>query len=160
VAGLGLSYELAEEMKKKYGTLEPVVSEDPDRQVGDNGHSVSFIALCEIMQARVEELIRLIVLDLSGEKALNLIPAGIVITGGCANIAGIAPMAENLCKVPVRIGSPIQMSGVSIEALSNPAYATSVGLILWSMKNKGTSNWFTKRKGFRGFIDQILQLFR
>jgi cell division protein FtsA len=160
-AGLGLTYELAEEMKKKYGTLVPSgENEDPEKKVGDNGQSVSFRALCEIMQARVEEIVRLIMLDLPGEKSGNLIPAGIVITGGCANIPGIAPLAEKISKMSVRIGTPIQLNGVSVEALSNPAYATSVGLILWSMKNKGTSNWFSKRKGIRGFIDQILQIFR
>jgi cell division protein FtsA len=161
VAGLGLSYELAEEMKKKYGTL--VLSgeaADDEKKVGENGHSISFRALCEIMQARVEEIVRLMVLDLPGENPGNLIPAGIVLTGGCANIPGIAAMAEKLTKMPVRVGTPTALSGVSIEALNNPAYATSVGLILWSMKNKGTSNWITKRKGFRGFIDQILALFK
>jgi cell division protein FtsA len=161
VAGLGLSYELAEEMKKRYGTLEPSKeSEDPDRTVGDNGQSVSFQALCEIIQARVEEIIRLIMIDLPGDKADALIPAGIVLTGGCSNIPGIAQVAERLARMPVRIGTPIALSGVSIEGLNNPAYSTSVGLILWSMKNKGTSAWYTKRKGIRGFIDQIVALFK
>jgi cell division protein FtsA len=161
VAGLGLTYDLAEEMKKKYGTL--VLSgeaSDDEKKVGENGHSISFRALCEIMQARVEEIIRLIVMDLPGENPGRLIPAGIVLTGGCSNIPGIAALAEKLTKLPVRVGNPIALNGVSIEALNNPAYATSVGLILWSMKNKGTSNWIKKRKGFRGFIDQILALFK
>ena len=161
VAGLGLNFELADEMKKKYGTLVPAgENADQDKTVGDNGQNVNFTALCEIMQARVEEIIRLIVLDIPGEKTGGLIPAGIVLTGGCANIPGIAQVAEKLTRVPVRIGTPIALSGVSIDALSNPAYATSVGLILYSMKNKGTSNWFNKRKGFRGFLDQLLAIFR
>jgi len=161
VAGLGLTYELAEEMKKKYGTLIPSgESNDDDKKVGENGHSISFHTLCEIMQARVEEIIRLIVMDLPGENPGALIPAGLVLTGGCSNIPGIAQVAEKLTKLPVRVGTPIALNGVSIEALNNPAYATSVGLILWSMKNKGTSNWFSKRKGFLGFIDQILALFK
>ncbi len=160
VAGLGLSYELAEEMKKRYGTLEPSNEEDAERTVGDNGQSVSFQALCEIIQARVEEIVRLIMIDVPNEKADALIPAGIVLTGGCANIPGIAQVAEKLARMPVRIGTPIALSGISIESLNNPSYATSVGLILWSMKNKGTSNWYNKRKGIRGFIDQIMSLFK
>jgi len=161
VAGLGLNFELAEEMKKKYGTLLPSGENvDQDKTVGDNGQHVNFTNLCEIIQARVEEIIRLIILDIPGEKATGLIPAGIVLSGGCANIPGIAQMAEKLTKMPVRIGSPITLSGVSIDALSNPAYATSVGLILYGMKNKGTSNWFSKRKGLRGFLDQLLAIFR
>jgi cell division protein FtsA len=158
-AGLGLSYELAEEMKKKYGTLVQSGEVDPEKTVGEEGQIVNFSALCEIIQARVEEIVRLIILDLPSSKD-TLIPAGIVITGGCANIQGIVEVTEKLTKMPVRIGTPTTLSGVSIEALSNPAYATSVGLILWSMKNKGTSNWFNKRKGFRGFIDQIISIFR
>jgi cell division protein FtsA len=160
-AGLGLTYELAEEMKKKYGTLVPSgENADPEKKIGENGQSISFNALCEIIQARVEEIVRLIMLELPGEKSGSLIPAGMVITGGCANIPGIAPLAESVSKLPVRIGTPIKLNGVSIEALSDPAYATSVGLLLWSMKNKGTSLWFSKRKGLRGFIDQILALFK
>jgi cell division protein FtsA len=158
-AGLGLSYELAEEMKKKYGTLVQSEEVDPEKTVGEDGQVVNFSALCEIIQARVEEIIRLIVLDLPNSKE-SLVPAGIVLTGGCANIPGIVEVTEKLTKMPVRIGAPTTLSGVSIEALKDPAYATSVGLILWSMKNKGTSNWFSKRKGFRGFIDQILAIFR
>jgi len=158
---MGLSYELADEMKKKYGTLVPTgEEEDPEKTVGENGHNVNFHALCEVIQARVEEILRLIVLDLPSEKYAGLIPSGIVLTGGCANIPGIAEVAEKLTKLPVRIGTPIALSGVKVEALKDPAYATSVGLIVWSMKNKGTSNWFSKRKGFLGFIDQILALFK
>jgi len=160
-AGLGLSYELAEEMKKKYGTLVPSgEDENPEKTVGENGQNVNFRALCEIMQARVEEIVRLIVLDLPSEKYADLIPAGIVLTGGCANIPGISELTQKLTKLPVRVGVPSVMSGVSVESLKDPAYATSVGLILYSMKNKGTSAWLNKRKGFLGFIDQILQLFR
>jgi cell division protein FtsA len=158
-AGLGLSYELAEEIKKKYGTLVQSEEVDPEKTVGDEGQMVNFSALCEIIQARVEEIIRLIMLDLPNSKE-GLIPAGIVLTGGCANIPGIVEVTEKITKMAVRVGTPTTLSGVSIEALNNPAYATSVGLILWSMKNKGTSNWFSKRKGFRGFIDQILAIFR
>jgi cell division protein FtsA len=161
VAGLGLSYELAEEMKKKYGTLaRSEEANDPEKTVGESGQSVSFNALCEIMQARVEEIIRLIVLDLPNEKYAGLVPAGIVLTGGCANIPGIVELTQKITKLPVRVGVPMALNGVSIEALSNPAYATSVGLITWSMKNKGASNWFSKRKGLLGFIDQILKIFR
>jgi cell division protein FtsA len=159
--GLGLSYELAEQMKIKYGTLIPTQeNDDPDKTVGNNGQSISFRSLCEIMQARAEEIIRLIMLDLPSEGSSNLIPAGLVLTGGCANIPGIVEIAERLTKLPVRVGTPIALSGVSISELESPAFATSVGLILWSMKNKGTSNWIEKPKGFRGFLVSLLKIFK
>jgi len=160
VAGLGLSYELAEEMKKKYSTMVPSDEiEESDRLLEGGGQNVSIRSLCDILQMRVEELMRLVVLDLPTRKA-NLIPAGIVLTGGCANIPGIAEFAEKVTKLPVRVGIPTSLSGVSVEALGNPSYSTSIGLILWSMKNKGTSYWFNKPRGLRGFISQILKFFR
>ena len=157
--GLGLSYELAEEMKKKYGTLLISEETDPEKTVGD-GASVNFVALCEIMQARVEEIVRLIVLDLPNDAGEGLIPAGIVVTGGCANIPGIVEVTERVTRLPVRIGVPVNMTGVSISALNDPAYATSVGLILWSINHKGTSNWVGKPKGFRGFLAQVFGVFK
>jgi len=161
VAGLGLSYELAEEMKKKYGSLAITDEyEDPNKMVEENGKSVNSRDLCEIMHARVEEIIRLVILDLPREKNPLLIPTGIVLTGGCANIPGIVDLTQKITGLPVRVGIPMALNGVSVDALSDPAYATSVGLITWSMKNKGTSNWFGRRRGFRGFIDQIQQAFQ
>jgi len=159
--GLGLSYELAEEMKKKYGTLvRQDELEDPERTIEERGAKVNFRDLSLIMQARVEEIIRLIILDLPREKSPLTIPAGIVLTGGCANIPGIVDTAQKITGLPVRVGIPMALNGVSVEALSDPAYATSVGLVTWSMKNKGTSHWFGNRQGFRGIMDQIRGAFR
>ena len=129
--------ELAEEMKKKYGSLQPLKEKEGDKVVGENGHKVAYGDLCEIMRARLEELMRLIVMELPRSDYASLIPAGIVITGGCANVPGIVEMTQNITRLPVRIGVPSALSGVSSALLNDPAYATSVGLILWSMKNAG-----------------------
>jgi len=159
--GLGLSYELAEEMKKKYGTLIQAEYEDPDRTVGDDGGSVSFQSLREIMQIRVQEIIRLMIMDLPGRKAGVAVPAGLVLTGGCANIPGMVEFVQKFTEVPVRLGIPAGLTGVSIETLKNPAYATSVGLLLWAMKNKGTSHWVDDQpKGLRSLVGQLFNLFR
>jgi cell division protein FtsA len=159
--GLGLSYDLAEEMKKKYGILElSDESLDPSKMLDDGGQSVSYLHLCQILQMRVEELVRLIVLDFPRSKSAKLIPAGIVLTGGCANIPGLAALGERMTGLPVRIGMPTSLGGVSPEALGNPAYSTSVGLILWSMKHQGTSYWFSRPRGLRGFLSQIFRIFR
>jgi cell division protein FtsA len=160
VAGLGIPFELAEEMKKRYGTLLLSAEEDPEKTVGENEEKVNFVALCEIIQARVEEIVRLIMLDVPAENRESLIPAGIVLAGGCANTPGIAELAERITKLPVRLGHPTTLSGVSVEALNDPAYATSVGLILWSMSHKGTTNWMNKPKGLRGFFSQLFSVFR
>ena len=162
-AGLGLSFDLAEEMKKKYASLLPFEEEEADKIIGENGHSISYRDLCDIVRARVEELMRLVVLELPRADFGKLIPAGIVITGGGANLPGIVELTQGITHLPVRIGLPPAMNGVSNALLNDPAYATSVGLILWKMKNDGSSNrkWTGARPfGLRGFFSSLLKLFR
>jgi cell division protein FtsA len=159
-AGLGLSFELAEEMKKKYGSLIPSAEEEGDKIVGENGHSVSYRDLCDIMRARIEEMMRLVVLELPRTDYSKLIPAGLVITGGGANIPGIVELTQNITRLPTRIGIPPALNGVSNSLLNDPAYATSVGLILWKMKNDSSQKWVTKPSGVRGFFSSIFKLFR
>jgi cell division protein FtsA len=160
--GLALPVELAEQMKKKYGSLQPLQDKEGEKSVGENGHSVAYGDLCDIMRARLEELMRLIVMELPRADYARLIPAGIVITGGSANVPGIVEMAQNVTRLPVRIGIPCALSGVSSALLTDPAYATSVGLILWNMKNavdanrKGAQN----SAGIRRLFSAPAKLFR
>jgi len=159
-AGLGLSFELAEEMKKKYASLFPFEEDDGEKIVGENGHSVSYRDLCEIIRARVEELMRLVVLELPRNDYARLIPSGIVITGGGANMPGIVEMTQAITRLPVRIGIPPTLNGVSNSLLNDPAYATSVGLVLWKMKNDTAQKWVSKPAGVRGFFSSLLRFFR
>jgi cell division protein FtsA len=159
-AGLGLSFELAEEMKKKYANLLPSEEEEEDKVVGENGHSISYRDLCEISRARVEELMRLVVLELPRSDYARLIPAGIVITGGGANMPGIVELTQSIARLPVRIGLPPALNGVSNALLNDPAYATSVGLVLWKMKNDNAQKWIAKPSGLRGIFASLFRLFR
>ena len=133
------------------------------RVVGENGHSISYRDLCDIIRARVEELMRLVVLELPRTDYAKLIPSGIVITGGCANLPGIVEMTQAITRLPVRIGVPPALNGVSNALLNDPAYATSVGLVLWKMKNDGSNaqKWMaTKPTGIRGLFSSLFRLFR
>jgi cell division protein FtsA len=163
-AGLGLSFELAEEMKKKYANLLPTEEDDAERIVGENGHSISYRDLCDIVRARVEELMRLVVLELPRSDYAKLIPSGIVVTGGGANLPGIVEMTQSITRLPVRVGIPPTLNGVSNQLLNDPAYATSVGLILWKMKNDSFSNdqkWIpNKPAGLRSFFSSLMKIFR
>ncbi len=158
-AGLGLSFELAEEMKKKYSNLLPA-GEEEDRVVGENGHSISYRDLCDIVRARVEEMMRLVVLELPRSDYSKLIPAGIVVTGGGANMPGIVELTQSITRLPVRIGIPPALNGVSNALLNDPAYATSVGLVLWKMKNENTQKWVTKPAGLRGLFASLFRMFK
>ncbi|GAI31305.1 unnamed protein product, partial [marine sediment metagenome] len=87
--GLGLPFDVAEEMKKKYGTVTPVYETrtgSGSDTLMTNGHGVSHQDLCDIIRARVEEILRLIVLEMPNSEYETLVPDGIVLTGGSANL--------------------------------------------------------------------------
>jgi cell division protein FtsA len=158
--GLGISFDLAEEMKKRYGSVEPVEENyaDKDSTVVQDGHTVSYSDLLEIIRVRVEELLRLILLELPQTDYFKLIPSGIVLTGGGANLPGIAKLGEKVTKLPARVGYPVTLFGIS-DVLRDPAYATSVGLLLWKINNKETQAWQTKENNIRRLLSRVFRLF-
>jgi cell division protein FtsA len=161
--GLGLPFEIAEEMKKKYGSVMPVYDKkkgEPAPAISQDGHGVSYQDLCDIIKARVEEILKLIILEMPNSNYEELVPAGLVLTGGSANLSGLAALGKETLDMPVRIGIPSNTNGIS-DALQDPAYATSVGLVLWGNKNQGRKNW--KGSGFgsslKNLVAQISRLF-
>ena len=121
-------------------------------------HTVSSHDLSEIIRARVEELIRLIVMELPEKDYSNFIPSGLVLTGGGANLGGLAELSHDIVRFPVRIGIPPALPGVS-DALCDPAYATSLGLMLWRSRNS-SAQMPQAKGGFRGMVSPVLRLFR
>mgnify|MGYP001042934546 CR=1 FL=1 len=157
--GLGLPFDVAEEMKKRYGSVMPVYegkTETPTA-VSEDGHGVSYQDLCDIIRARVDEILRLILLELPRGEYETLVPAGLVLTGGSANLPGIATLGRDVLHLPVRIGIPTGMYGIA-EVLRDPAYATSVGLLLWGSKHEGIQTW--RGSGFGARLWQLVSRIR
>jgi len=142
--GLGLPFDIAEEMKKKYGSVMPVYEGKADTApaISQDGHGVSYQDLCDIVRARIEEVLKLILLEMPSSEYETLVPAGLVLTGGSSNLAGIAALGRDVLRLPVRVGTPTDIYGIA-EVLRDPAYATSVGLLLWGTKHDGKKNWKT-----------------
>jgi len=148
--GLGLPFDVAEEMKKRYASVMPVKNgaDEPPPEMSQDGHGVSYRDLCEIIRARVEEILRLIYLELPSGDYESTVPAGLVLTGGGANMNGIVALGREMLKMPVRVGTPPSLNGIS-EALVNPCYATSVGLALWGIRNDRRQSWKGGLFGYR-----------
>ena len=140
--GLGLPFDVAEEMKKRYGSVMPVYESKAETTtaISQDGHGASYQDLCDIIRARVEEIMKLILLELPNSEYETLVPAGLVLTGGSSNLSGIATLGREVLGLPVRVGTPTNMYGIG-DTLCDPAYATSVGLLLWGAKNEGRQNW-------------------
>lgn len=140
--GLGLPFEIAEEMKKKYGSVMPVYEggKDTAPAISQDGHGVSYQDLCDIIRARVEEIMKLILLEMPNSEYETLVPSGLVLTGGSSNLAGMATLGRDILRLPVRIGTPNDIYGIG-DVLRDPAYATSVGLLLWGAMYEGKKSW-------------------
>ncbi len=146
--GLGLPFDIAEAMKQKYGNVAPeLITKNDDSTLNiENGHSVSYKDLCGILKDRMEELLRLTLLEMPDANYNSLAPAGLVITGGGAKMAGLQALSKQVIRIPTRIGQPMGVYGIT-DILHDPRNATGVGLLLWGQRNQGKPAWESKQKG-------------
>jgi len=160
--GLGLPFEIAEAMKKKYGNVYPeVLTKNQDSTLTvEDGHSVSYRDLCNIIKVRMEELLRLILLEMPDSNYASLAPAGLVLTGGCSNLAGLEALARQTIRIQTRIGEPMGVYGIT-DILHDPAHSTGVGLLLWGTRNHSRPVWEAQKKNgiFDGFMTVLKKFF-
>ncbi len=137
--GLRLPFAVAEELKITYGHCDPTTIADDDmidlsQFMSDCNDLVPRKLLAEIIQARVEELFGMVHDELKKSGYDGLLPAGLVVTGGTAELPGILDVAGQALDLPARIGSPLGLHGLS-DSINRPAYATAVGLLLWGIRH-------------------------
>ena len=135
--GLRLPIEVAEEVKLKHGhaVLDDVEEDEVFNIVAFGSEQASKVErreLVDIIEARVEEILTMAQQEIKRSGYDTVLPAGIVLTGGGAQLPGMQKMAEKIFHLPVRIAKPEKMVGLT-DQISSPAYATSVGLLNWGI---------------------------
>lgn len=141
----------AEEIKIKYAcALAKLTSPDETIKVPSVGdrqpRDLSRQALAEVVEPRYDELFTLVQAELRRSGFEDLIAAGIVLTGGTSKMEGVIELAEEIFHMPVRLGAPQNIRGLS-DIVNNPIYSTGVGLLIYAMKQQqvgGRSNSSTK----------------
>ena len=135
--GLRTPFAAAEELKVGHGyALSEAIEEDRMIDIasydsGDGG-PVSRRELSEIIEARLDETFELVQEQMAKAGFEEGMPAGVVLVGGSAQLQGIRRLASEIFGTPVRIGTPTGIFGL-VESISNPAFATSVGLLKWGL---------------------------
>ncbi len=89
----------------------------------------------------------------------DILSAGLVLVGGTSNLAGIAQLAEQVTGLPVRVGAPRNLQGL-VDVLFDPAYAVSVGVLLWSVHEIGCEVWQSDQRSFPVAGDLWLRITR
>ncbi|MEL0629416.1 cell division protein FtsA [Psychromonas aquatilis] len=128
----------AEAVKVNYGCLnKKLVQEDEIIELpsvgGRAARSLQRSILVDVIEPRYTELLTLVKKRIEslegGEHILHQLSAGLVITGGAAQIQGLSAVAESVFgHAQVRIGKPENLQGL-VEDVSSPAYSTAVGLL-------------------------------
>lgn len=123
----------AEEVKVQHGcALRQLV--DPEQtiavvSVGERGmRQMGRQTLVEVIEPRVEELFTLVQSELRAHRYMDLIPSGVVLTGGTSAMEGILELGEEIFHVPVRLGVPFYR-GPLADVVKKPQFATVMGLL-------------------------------
>ena len=137
--GLKTSLQVAEELKIRHGTADlRAVEEGDDEDISvsvlgeDAGRTVSRLEVCQIIEARMRETFELLGNEIRA-AGVGMLPAGIILTGGAAQLAGAAELGRSVLQMPVRVAAPTGIGGL-VDTLLEPSYSTSVGLLLWGAK--------------------------
>jgi cell division protein FtsA len=152
--GLRTSIEVAEKVKLEYGSALPEEinkKEEIDLSQIDSQESGSVFRyhIAEIIEARLEEIFNMVNKELKSINKEGLLPAGAVITGGGAKLPQVAEVAKRILALPGQIGFPASLGGI-MNKIDDPAFSTSIGLVLWSNQMGSIS-----QKGNKKMLEEI-----
>ncbi len=136
--GLKTNLVAAEQLKLRFGTADPSSVSEDERialdLVGEEGDRMADrIEVARIIEARTREILEKLGEQIEkGSHGMRL-PAGLVLTGGGALLAGTADLGREVLGMPVRVATPSGVDGLT-DGLLSPAYSTSIGLLCWAAR--------------------------
>lgn len=153
----------AEDLKIKYACALAKLARPEETvkvpSVGDReSRDMSRQLLAEVVEPRYDELFTLVQAEIRRSGFEELIAAGVVLTGGTSKMEGVTELAEEIFHMPVRIGAPVNVKGLS-DIVNNPIYSTGVGLLHFGVqqqrregrsetKKTNTNNYWKRCKRF------------
>lgn len=148
--GLRLPPEVAETVKLRYGyAMAAQVSQDERFTISPYGESTPVVVprwkLAEIIQARCEELLENVQQEIKRSGYDGLLPAGLVLCGGTAQLPGLQELAREVFNLPVQVGVPKNITGLT-DQITGADAAVAVGLVRWTpMWEEGGGGWRSVR---------------
>lgn len=154
--GLKVDVELAEQIKKEFGTCVYKGGGKKEKIETENGETLVFSqkALVGIIESRIGDIFDLVKQELKKISPQCSLPSGIVLTGGGAKINKIIEFAKKELKLPVRIGYPQNIEGLERD----PSLSTVCGLVLTGLETGHVDSPFF-RNGLIAKIKKTLKVF-
>ena len=159
-----IPFHVAEEAKIKRGNLVPELVDAEEEVILSGGQGqpqklVSRRRLCEPLNARMYEILQLIVQRMAQAGVNRLPDGGVVFTGGSAEIAGLQEFTQKVLGGPVRIAYPTGVSGLPTQ-LRKPGFSAAVGTLLWSIKHQGEGRSYRAPQDSTGGYKSLLSIFK
>ena len=132
---LQIGIDEAEKIKRQYASAKASMSsQDLEFELpGQNGNlkrKISENQLSQYVEARMYEILQLVMKEISRANLDDKLTFGMVITGGGSELKNLSSLAQEISNIKVRIGHPENISG-SVEIASDPAFASAIGLTKW-----------------------------
>lgn len=133
----------AEKLKIQFGSA--LAGETIDNEVvcipsfkGREPKEISVKNLARIIQARMEEILECVYFEIKKSGYDKKLHAGIVLTGGGAQLRHITQLCEYVTGIDTRIGYPTEhlSSSNTIQDMMSPVYSTGIGLVLLGFQSK------------------------
>ncbi|MEK7860589.1 MAG: cell division protein FtsA, partial [Chloroflexota bacterium] len=154
--GLRLTPDGGETVKVRHGTALPL-EVDPDEvvqitSIGEElAHGVTRRHIAEIVQSRVEELFDFVAAEIETAGATNRLQAGLVLTGGGAQLTGIGRAARDQLGMAARVTGPKGLGGLT-DQIAGPPYSAASGLLVWSARHWGAEEQRAGSRALDGFF--------
>lgn len=160
--GLGIMRDQAEALKCRFGAalVDLVVEDDEIRIPGIGGRaekSISRSTLAQIIQPRLEEILEIAAIEIKRSGYARDMAAGAVLTGGGSLTPGTAELAADILGLETRVGLPDGLSGGLVAEVSDPKFATAVGLVLYGLRPEALGNALigeTRFMGDMGYVNE------
>ena len=161
---LRVTPDVAENLKIKQGTALPL-DVDPDEvmQITSIGEEVprpiTRRHMAQIIEARTAELFDHVSREIEAAGATNRLQAGVVLTGGGAQLTGIARAARDQLGMAARVMAPSGVGGLT-DSIASPPYAAASGLLIWGAKNWSADEDRVAARSLDGVGGRLSRLFR
>ena len=162
--GLNTPVPNAEQIKKAHGcAYSPLIDDRDVVEVNFTGNHeterIRRLDICEIIEPRAEEILQMVLDEVSASGCADAMISYVILTGGTASLEGIVELAEDVFQVPVRRGVPGGIEGLT-EIVKNPTHATGVGLVLFGAKQQQSRlRQFTGEGLFSRFYHRVRDWF-
>lgn len=156
--GLRVSIDVAEKVKLEFGTAMPGDINKHDeinlKDVGGDDVAISRKHVAEIVEARVEEIIKMVDRELQQIDRSGLLPAGVIVTGGGAKLPGLVEIGKRDFRLPVTVGFPIGFTS-AIDKIQDPGFTTALGLASWGSESAGSGGLLKKLPALGSVNDTV-----